>query len=172
MKKLISLFCVLAALLTTLFGCNIPALDECKYETNVVYIGSFLEPVLYEGSLSSDRPIHKLDTLAEFEKFKEKASSSYSLDSFYTATEKYDEAFFAENSLLLIGTAAGSGSYDFKVKSVSINGIYCTVNVDRTAPPVITQDMAAWFITVAIPDAEISCCTEFNATFQTVYENG
>lgn len=169
MKKMISLFCVLAALLT-LFGCNIPAPDECKYETNVVYIGSFLEPVLYEGSLNPDIPIHKLDTLADLENFKEKASSSYSLDSFHTATEKYDEAFFAENSLLLIGTAAGSGSYDFKVKSVSINGIYCTVNVDRSAPPVITQDMAAWFITVAIPDAEISYCTEFEVSFKSVYD--
>lgn len=171
MKKLISLFCVLAALLT-LFGCNTPAPDECKYETNVVYIGSFLEPVLYEGSLSSDRPIHKLDTLADLEKFKEAASSSYSLDSFHTATEKYDEAFFAENSLLLIGTAAESGSYVFKVKSVSINGIHCTVSIDKISSIVMTADMAAWFITVAIPDAEISYCTEFEVSFKSLSDGG
>ena len=167
MKKLISLFCVLAALLT-LFGCNTPAPDECKYETNVVRIGSFLDPVLYEGSLNPDIPIHKLDTLADLEKFKEKASSSYSLDSFHTATEKYDEAFFAENSLLLIGTAAESGSYVFKVKSVSINGIHCTVSIDKISSIVMTTDMAAWFITVAIPDAEISYCTEFEVSFNSL----
>lgn len=170
MKKLISLFCVLAALLT-LFGCNTPAPDECKYETNVVHIGSFLDPVLYEGSLNPDIPIHKLDTLADLEKFKEKASSSYTLGSFYAATEKYDEAFFAENSLLIIGTAAGSGSYDFKVKSVSINGIHCTVSIDKISSIAMTTDMAAWFITVAIPDAEISYCTEFEVAFQTVKDN-
>ena len=171
MKKLISLFCVLAALLT-LFGCNTPDPDECKYETNVVHIGSFLEPVLYEGSLSSDRPIHKLDTLADLEKFKENAIQSYSLDSFHAATEKYDEAFFAENSLLLIGTAAESGSYVFKVKSVSINGIHCTVSIDKISSIVMTQDMAAWLITVAIPDAEISYCTEFEVSFKTLYDGG
>ena len=86
------------------------------------------------------------------------------IPSFNTATAKYDEAFFEENSLMAVYVTASSGSCRFGVDSVAFDNERFCVHVKQTNhPEIFTQDMAGWFITVAIPDQMAKGCFTFDA---------
>ena len=86
--------------------------------------------------------------------------------SFNETTSKYDEVFFAENTLMLVYVEASSGSYRYGVDSVyHTDGNFCIHVKQTNNPEVGTCDMAGWFITVAVPDSMIADCTEFDADF-------
>lgn len=119
-------------------------------------------------------PIYKFDTLAELEQFKNDVKDVLSIDtgynevpSFNESTAKYDDNFFAENTLMLVYVEAGSGSYRYGVDSVYHADGNFYIHVKQTNNPEIgTCDMAGWFITVAVPDSMVSDCTVFDADFQ------
>lgn len=119
-------------------------------------------------------PIYKFDTLAELERFKKGVKDSLSIDSGYDevpsfndSTAKYDEDFFAENTLMLVYIGACSGSYRYGVDSVyHANGNFCIHVKQTNNPEIVTDDMAGWFITVAVPDSMVADCTVFDADFQ------
>ena len=119
-------------------------------------------------------PIYKFDTLAELEQFKNDVKDVLSIDagydempSFNESTAKYDEAFFTENTLMLIYVEATSGSYRYGVNSVyHADGNFC-IHIEQTNnPETHTDDMSGWFITVAVPDSMVADCTTFDADFQ------
>jgi hypothetical protein len=84
--------------------------------------------------------------------------------SFNEATEKYNEEFFSNNSLILVYISAGSGSYRYDIKDIHLDGKSFMVNIEKTNnPEVFTCDMAGWFITVAISDSAVSNVLEFDA---------
>ena len=134
---------------------------------------------VFFGGLNSDKlaissvrhlPIYKFNTLEELQHFKEFADE-FTLDgsydevpSFNEATAKYDEAFFKENTLMLVYVSASSGTYRFGVNSVFCDGKSFCIHVEQlNNPEVVTCDMAGWFITVAVPDDMVSGCVEFDA---------
>lgn len=119
-------------------------------------------------------PVYRFDTEADLERFEENFGSVLSMDrgyneipSFREATAKYDGAFFAENSLMLVYVSASSGSYRYGVESVFCDGQTISVQVEQTnrigVGTAITCDMAGWFITVAVPDSMAAGCTVFDA---------
>ena len=116
-------------------------------------------------------PIYQLDTQADLAEFKGAVDGILSVDqsydeipSFNTATAKYDEAFFEENSLMVTYVTASSGSCRFGVDSVAFdNGRFCVHVKQTNYPEIFTQDMAGWFITVAIPDQMAKACYTFDA---------
>lgn len=119
-------------------------------------------------------PIYKFDTLAELEQFKNDVKDVLSIDagydempSFNESTTKYDENFFAENTLMLVYVEATSGSYRYGVNSVyHADGNFC-IHIEQTNnPETHTDDMSGWFITVAVPDSMVADCTTFDADFQ------
>ena len=119
-------------------------------------------------------PIYKFDTLAELEQFKNDVKDVLSIDagydempSFNESTAKYDEAFFTENTLMLVYVEATSGSYRYGVNSVyHADGNFC-IHIEQTNnPETHTDDMSGWFITVAVPDSMVADCTTFDADFQ------
>ena len=78
-----------------------------------------------------------------------------------------DRAFFEENTLMLVYVTAYSGSYRFGVNSVSLDGGSFCIYVEQTNDPEVgTQDMAGWFITVAVPDSTVAGCTGFDAVLK------
>ena len=119
-------------------------------------------------------PIYKFDTLAELEQFKNEVKDTLSIDrgydevpSFNDTTAKYDEDFFAENTLMLVYVEASSGSFRYGVDSVyHADGNFCIYVKQTNNPEVGTDDMAGWFITVAVPDSMVADCTVFDADFQ------
>lgn len=115
-------------------------------------------------------PIFKLDTLEELEQFKQDFYELMDVSDVaqYTPlgemTEGYDEAFFEENTLMLAYFAASSGSYDFDVESVHMDGNTFCIYVKCTNPEgAITCDVAGWLVSVAVPDSVVADCTEFDA---------
>ena len=116
-------------------------------------------------------PIYQLDTQADLAEFKGAVDGILSVDrsydeipSFNTATAKYDEAFFEENSLMVVYVTASSGSWRFGVDSVAFdNGRFCVHVKQTNRPEIFTEDMAGWFITVAIPDQMAKACYTFDA---------
>ena len=119
-------------------------------------------------------PIYKFDTLAELKQFKNDVKDVLSIDagydempSFNESTTKYDENFFAENTLMLVYVEATSGSYRYGVDSVYHANSNFYIHVKQTNNPEIhTDDMSGWFITVAVPDSMVADCTTFDADFQ------
>lgn len=116
-------------------------------------------------------PIYKFDTREELEQFKNAFSEELCFDSgydevlsFHDATAGYDDAFFAENTLLLVYVTANSGSLRFAVADVFCDGdAYCIHVAQTNSPECVTDDMAGWFLTVAEPDSAVERCTQFDA---------
>ena len=135
---------------------------------------------VYFGALNKDKmsissvqhlPIYKFDTLEDLEQFKltfgEVLAMDYGYDevpSFNDVTAKYDKAFFEENTVMLVYVGANSGTYRFGVNSVFCDGNSFCIHVKQANnPEAVTDDMAGWFVTVAVPDSMVENCTEFDA---------
>ena len=135
---------------------------------------------VYFGALNKDKmaissvqhlPIYKFDTMEDLEQFKLTFGKVLAMDygydevpSFNDATAKYDKTFFEENTVMLVYVGANSGTYRFGVNSVFCDGDSFCIHVEQTNnPEVVTEDMAGWFVTVAVPDSMVENCTEFDA---------
>ena len=185
MKKLI---CFLFAFLFLLSaaGCGGKPIDTTWMEnpdTTVSEVGISDTEALYSGALNADKmaissvrhfPICKFDTLEDLTQFKDSlehpeslSSRSYKYDEmppFNEVTAKYDEAFFSENTLLLVYVVASTGSYRFAADTITGDGTGLCVHIaETTHAEVVTDDMAGWFITVAVPDSAAATYTEFDA---------
>ena len=135
---------------------------------------------VYFGALNKDKmaissvqhlPIYKFDTMEDLEQFKLTFGKVLAMDygydevpSFNDATAKYDKTFFEENTVMLVYVGANSGTYRFGVNSVFCDGDSFCIHVEQTNnPEVVTEDMAGWFVTGAVPDSMVENCTEFDA---------
>ena len=184
MKKLI---CFLFAFLFLLSaaGCGGKPIDTTWMENpdttvSEVGISDSDTEALYSGALNADKmaissvrhfPIYKFDTLEELTQFKdsldypEMLSLAYDeVPSFNEVTAKYDETFFSESTLLLVYVVASTGTYRFAVDTITGDGTGLCVHIaETTHAEVVTDDMAGWFITVAVPDSTAAAYTEFDA---------
>ena len=180
MKKLI---CFLFAFLFLLSaaGCGGKPIDTTWMEnpdTTVSRVSS--SEALDSGALNEDRmtissvlhfPIYKFDTLEELTQFKDSLDYpemlSFAYDEvppFNEVTAKYDEAFFSENTLLLVYVVASTGTYRFAVDTITGDGTGLCVHIaETTHAEVVTCDTSGWFITVAVPDSAAASYTEFDA---------
>ena len=167
---------------------TMPAKDSVLYTTqngNIGFLSTFSRagygiPNIYDKALNASKlndsnprnlPIYKFDTLSDLEKFKSDFGGengfNYGWDevpSLNDATKNYDESFFERYTLMLVYVEASSGSYRFGFKDVTIDGNDFCIHVEQTNHPQgWTDDMAGWFITVAIPDSMVANITEFDA---------
>lgn len=135
---------------------------------------------IYIGALNADKlsvnsvrhlPIYKFDTLDELERFRLRFADLLTLDdgwdeviSFNDATSGYDEAFFAENTLMLIYVGADNCTNRFGVNEIYSDGTaFCVHVAETTGAELVSEAMAGWFLTVEVPDSLIVGCTEFDA---------
>lgn len=69
---------------------------------------------------------------------------------FEDAAAAYDDAWFADHTLVLVLTEEGSGSVRHRVDGVSFGAGTVTVFLTRLVPEVGTDDMAEWHILLAL----------------------
>lgn len=156
------------------------AVDIKDYKKTISYAGWSENDKIYSGCLNLEQmslssvqhfPIFKIETQKDLENFKTNYGGVLSINrgydevlSFEDATSEYDEKFFDNNSLFIIYVTANSGSYRFDVDSVYCDGESFRVHIKQTNDPEsVTQDMAGWFVTVAVKDDIISTCKSFDA---------
>ncbi len=167
---------------------TMPAKDSVLYTTqngNIGFKPRFSHagwgiPNIYDNALNASKlndsnpynlPIYKFDTLSDFEKFKSDFGGENGFDygwdevpSLNDATKNYDEYFFEKYTLMLVYIEVGSSSYRFGFKYVTIDGNYFCIHVEQTNNPhSLIEDMAGWFITIAVPDRMVANITEFDA---------
>ena len=153
---------------------------EEVFKTAVSWAGAAEDGRIFSESLNPETmaisavrhlPIHKFDTKADLDQFMAEFGEVLDLEngydevpSFRAVTAGYDEAFFEENTLMLVYVSANSGTYRYEV-----NGIYCSapdfsIHVAQANDPTeVTDDMAGWFITVTVPDSMLAGCSKFDA---------
>ncbi|MBO5968646.1 MAG: hypothetical protein J6S14_09135 [Clostridia bacterium] len=102
---------------------------------------------------------------------------------FLDACDKYDEAYFEKQSLIIVLLEEGSGSVRHKVESVIMGtDNVCYINIDSIVPEVGTDDMAEWHILIE-PEQDITVPSESDVIVyldgvnpktqpNTVYESG
>ena len=159
------------------------AVDVKEYEKTISYAGWSKDDKIYSGCLNFEQmylssvkhfPIFKMDTQKDLEDFKSNYGDVLSINhgynevpSFEDATAKYGEEFFENNSLFIVYVTANSGSYRFDVDNVYCDSESFRVHIKQTNnPESVTQDMAGWFISVAVNDDIISTCKSFDADLQ------
>ena len=115
-------------------------------------------------------PLHKFGSRSELDAFKARFGEDNSFDygyngkSFNENTADYNDAFFDENNLFLVYVGANSGSLHFDVNSIFNDGNSFCIYVNQTNNPEnVTDDMAGWFITIAVPKSATENCTVFDA---------
>lgn len=144
-------------------------------EDSEIYIRALNTNKMIESSVPH-LPIYRFGTLEKLEKFKLDFGEALTMDSGYNevpsfndVTASYDEAFFNENTLMLVYVSASSGSYRFGVNSVFCNGSSFCIHIEQVNNPEAgTADMAGWFITVAVPDSMVANCSEFDADLNNI----
>ena len=162
---------------------NIGSADSTNvqtFESTVSYANWSDDSKIYVQALNTDKmsinsvqhlPIYKFDTLKDLEQFKNTFGSLFTMDSGYdevpsfnSVTKKYDNAFFEENSLLLVYVSAGNCTHRFKMQNVGYDNKSFSVHVvETTNAEFVDTAMAGWFITVAVSDDLIKTVTSFDA---------
>lgn len=95
--------------------------------------------------------IMAVNTLAEWESLYLGCSASSVSDGGFTeGLAALDEAFFAEQSLLILYREEGSGSYRHRVDQVIVEDGTVTVTLTTLEPEIFTCDMAYWAILIPI----------------------
>ena len=113
-------------------------------------------------------PIHKFDTRQELESFldfaKPDQTSGDATPSFYETIKKYDDAFFEDQTLMLVYVTAGSTNHRFRVAEIYCDGMAFVLHLETEPGQVVGDTMqSGWFVTVAVPDAMVSSCSGFDA---------
>ncbi len=148
------------------------------FETTVSYAGSSSAVDMWENAVNGNQlvldiirglPLHRFDTLKDFEVFKEKYGSELVMDrghdevpSFNEVTAKYDRAFFRENSLLLVYVGNNNCTERFALHSVGWDqdSFYVHI-VETTNAQAVDTAMAGWFVTIAVPDTLLHDDTQY-----------
>lgn len=84
-------------------------------------------------------------------------------DTFNAAVKAYDEAFFAENGLVIVYIPSASLSYTYTLADVTLEDGELYVAVTETQPEEAEAQEAGWFMAVTIPQETISQATLFTA---------
>ncbi len=136
--------------------------------------------LLYSGCLNGETmivssvqhlPVFRLSSPAELESFEDAYRDTLTRDrghdeapSFREAAAGYDEAFFADHSLMLAYVSAASGSYRYALYDAACEGGTFCMYVTRTNDPeTYTSDMAGWLVLAEVPDSALEGCGSFDA---------
>lgn len=112
-------------------------------------------------------PVKACATFSEFNELKQFISENYSTDTPYDspicfddAVLKYDEAFFENNTLMVVAIEESSGSVSHMLQSVEMSSdSKLTASIIRTFPVAQTCDMANWFYLIECPKEKIQECS-------------
>ena len=120
-------------------------------------------------------PVFKFDTKEDLDLFRDQFEDILTFDHGYNEVpslneviSKYDDAFFAEHTVILAYVTAGSGSLRFGIRDVYREGNTLCLNVMQTNHPESgTDDMAGWFMIAEVLDKELDTITDYDAKMVT-----
>ena len=138
------------------------------------------EASLYVGALNSDQlqinhtqhlPIYVFKSKAELDNFMTRMGEHLSMNeprdevpAFTETAAKYDEAFFEDNSLVLVYVASGSWSYRYSATGFHCDGESFVLKVEETTKKDYGDAaMGGWFVTVVTANSLIDGCSQFDA---------
>lgn len=145
------------------------SLVEKSYSTHIVkggYVDSAGKWLAFNSdklAISSVRhlPIWRFDTKAQLDNNVEKYGFT---DGVSEALSKYNEAFFAENSLITVCFDAGSTDFRYDVESITLDGGSFLLSVCQTnAPESYNSAMQSWFVICEVPDADLAPVKNYDA---------
>lgn len=133
---------------------SLPRTEACKFKAQYSRTNGYHEGVEY--------PIVKIiRSVDELKAYYEANQGRYHLGrkdaayanepiGFLDACDRYDEAYFEEQMLILVLLEEGSGSVRHEVKSVELTEedgkTQMTIRIDSITPDICTDDMAEWHI--------------------------
>lgn len=153
------------------------------FDVTVSYAGGANSGALYSDALNRDKmaissvrhlPIYKIDTRDELDLFVGNyigVSNSAVLNEdwdevpYFTATlSQYNDAFFAENTLMLVYVSCSNCTHRFDVDSIYRDSQTLYISAKETTGAEVVDDAEAdWFIAVAVPDSMVETCKQFDA---------
>ena len=80
--------------------------------------------------------------------------------------KRYNEQWFSDHQLIVVGTMENSGSYRLKVLGINRIGSNVVINIERSKPEAFSDDCSAWEILI-----ETDRCIDNNAEFEVVISN-
>ena len=144
--------------------------------SDVMFQDSLNGDILRPGILNNEQPIpvFKMDSLDALNRFKTKFSDSLTMDRGYGDVLSFDaalskaqwdrEVFFEDHALIVVYVSAGSGSYRYGIQKVdTTDTTFCVRIEQKNDPDVCTDDMAGWFVAVALEKEEAVKYTTFDA---------
>lgn len=114
-------------------------------------------------------PIYKFDTRQELDRFIAisgiaSGDSGYeNIPSFYETAKKYDDAFFAENTLMLVAVSSGNTGTRYGISGIICNDASFVIRLEAYPHSSGDEEVSKWFITAAVPDSMVDSCTAFDA---------
>ncbi len=140
-------------------GCK-ESLQKVDFEWNTIRTDAMYENKThypYTVVISSKEELNNYYTENKTSYYLERAEKVYSNTTigFLDETDKYDEEFFKENSLIFVITENGSGSIRHNVKNVEYSQFKTVITIKNTVPEICTDDMAYWHIFVSVPKSAI-----------------
>ena len=120
-------------------------------------------------------PVFKFDTKEDLDLFRDQFEDILTFEqgydevpAFNEVVSEYDDAFFAEHTVILAYVTAGSGSLRFGIRDVYREGNTLCLNVVQTNHPEVgTSDMAGWFVIVEVLDKDLESITDYDAKMVT-----
>lgn len=157
-----------------------PAFEASYYRADAMAEGGFefLLPRMLNAetlAISAVRhiPVMLMESAEDLASFIEEGKAYFQFDqaygdadAFLGIADKYDEAFFAENALLILYTSESSGAIRHTVEEVLLKDNALSIVVSATEPEFGTMDMADWFIVVAVEKDAVSGVTAFDAWYK------
>lgn len=124
------------------------------------------------GESFATKPITALRSRAELEAyFGDLTAEDEATKRLAKAVERYDDAYFAQNAVILVPRECSSGSHWFEVTGWETKQNRFTVRMNCYYPMVVTCDMAEWYIFVEVPQ-DAADVAEFAADINKVQEPG
>ena len=142
-----------------------------SWSENEKITGEALNANAFPAGAGERLPVYKFDTKEELDRFKKEFGEILDLGHEYdgppsfNAVTRYDDAFFADHTVILAYMRAGSGSFRYAVRRVFISGRTLCMEIDQKLDPAVpyTEDMAGWFALAEVKDEDIKDCTAFDA---------
>jgi hypothetical protein len=157
-----------------------PAFEASYYRADAMAEGGF--EFLLNRMLNADKmaisavrhiPVMLFESAEDLAAFIEEGKAHFQFDHSYGETDAfssiadvYDDAFFGEKALLVLYASETSGSIRHAVEEVRVEGDGLSVLVCAIVPEIGTDDMADWFIVVALEKDVLTGVSAFDAWYQ------
>ncbi len=122
------------------------------------------------GNIEHLTPVVMLETKSEFDDFYREMSAYFQFEQswvdsgpFSAEAERFDKAFFSENTLLIAYLEEPTTSNRHAIEEVRIENGVLEIRICRSKPQTGDSAMAGWFMSVAVPKETITGCTGYDA---------